>query len=223
MSDTIQVLDKGYVTLVDHMGSDLSVVNAARVSFGRSKDTLEARDVELMDYLASHDHTSPFRHATVQLHIKAPIFVFRQLMKHQVGCSWNELSGRYTEFKEDDFYMPVEFRKQATVNKQGSEGTLDIINSARAYVLYNGISATAVSMYKDLLALGVAREQARGVLPVGIYSQAILTASLQAIVHLIRLRTEAHAQAETQEYGKAIKTLVENYYPNALTALLENS
>ncbi|MDE3246718.1 MAG: FAD-dependent thymidylate synthase, partial [Acidobacteriota bacterium] len=121
----IKVLDKGFVRLVDAMGSDLSVVNAARVSFGKQKDTFEDSDRKLIKYLAVHEHTSPFRHAYMQFHVKAPIFVFRQWMKHQVGCSWNEISGRYVEFPNDEFFVPASFRQQAKVNKQGSEGEID--------------------------------------------------------------------------------------------------
>ena len=98
----IKVLDKGFVRLIDHMGSDLSVVNAARVSFGKTKEAFEDSDAKLVDYLAEHEHTSPFRHTALTLHVKAPIFVFRQWMKHRIGSEFNEISGRYVEFPAGD-------------------------------------------------------------------------------------------------------------------------
>ena len=218
----IQVLDKGFVRLVDHMGSDLSVVNAARVSFGKRKEAWDDRDAELVAFLADHEHTSPFRHAYLQFHAKAPIFVFRQWMKHQVGCSWNEISGRYVEFAEDEYYVPEAFRRQAKVNKQGSEGEIDAGNRDRARAAYLESCQGAVAHYKELLALGVCREQARCVLPVGLYSEVYWTVSLQAVAHFIRLRTDGHAQWEIQQYAAAVRQLVEPLYPASLRALLPN-
>ena len=119
------VLDRGFVKLVDHMGSDLSVVNAARVSFGKRKEAFDEADGKLIDYLAQHDHTSPFRHTALTFHVKAPIFVFRQWMKHRIASEFNEISGRYVEFPEDEFFVPETFRRQAKVNKQGSEGEVE--------------------------------------------------------------------------------------------------
>jgi len=113
----IDVLDKGFVRLVDVMGSDLSVVNSARISFASESETFGARDEKLLKYLWEHRHTSPFRHATLQFHIRAPLFVIRQWQKHQVGCSWNEVSGRYVQF-EAEFYTPDVWREQHESNKQ---------------------------------------------------------------------------------------------------------
>ena len=126
------VLDRGFVRLIDHMGSDLSVVNAARVSFGKRKETFDEADGKLVEYLARHDHTSPFRHTALTFHVKAPIFVFRQWMKHRIASEFNEISGRYVEFPEDEFYVPGSFRRQAKVNKQGSEGEVDGPEGAQA-------------------------------------------------------------------------------------------
>ena len=120
----IRVLDRGFVRLVDHMGNDLTVVNAARVSFGKRKEAFDPKDAELVDYLAEHEHTAPFRHAYLTFHVKAPIFVFRQWMKHRIASDFNEISGRYVEFKEDEYFVPESFRQQAKVNKQGSEGEI---------------------------------------------------------------------------------------------------
>jgi thymidylate synthase (FAD) len=216
----ITVLDKGFVRLVDVMGSDLSVVNAARVSFGKRKEAFEEGDAKLVTYLAKHEHTSPFRHAYLQFHVKAPIFVFRQWMKHQVGCSWNEISGRYVEFPDDEYFVPASFRQQAKVNKQGSEGEIDEGNRGPAMEAYLDACRNAVAQYKAMLELGVCREQARCVLPLGLYSEVYWTTSLQAAAHFIRLRSEGHAQWEIQQYAAAVRQLMEPRFPASLQALL---
>jgi thymidylate synthase (FAD) len=218
----ITVLDKGFVRLVDAMGSDLSVVNAARVSFGKRKESFEEGDAKLIAYLAKHEHTSPFRHAYLQFHVKAPIFVFRQWMKHQVGCSWNEISGRYVEFADDEFFVPATFRQQAKVNKQGSEGEIAEGNSAAARAAYLDACRNAVAQYKAMLELGVCREQARCVLPLGLYSEVYWTTSLQAAAHFVRLRSEGHAQWEIQQYAAAVRDLMADRFPASLQALLES-
>ena len=216
----IKVLDKGFVRLIDHMGSDLSVVNAARVSFGKVKTAFEEGDAKLVDYLAEHEHTSPFRHTALTLHVKAPIFVFRQWMKHRIGSEFNEISGRYVEFPEDEFFVPELFRRQAKVNKQGSEGTIESADHARALASYLESCRSAVAHYKELLSLGVCREQARCVLPLGLYSEVYWTVSLQAVAHFIRLRADSHAQWEIQQYAAAVRAVVEPLYPVGLKALL---
>jgi thymidylate synthase (FAD) len=218
----ITVLDKGFVRLVDAMGSDLSVVNAARVSFGKRKESFEEGDAKLIAYLAKHEHTSPFRHAYLQFHVKAPIFVFRQWMKHQVGCSWNEISGRYVEFADDEFFVPATFRQQAKVNKQGSEGEIAEGNRAAALAAYLDACRNAVAQYKAMLELGVCREQARCVLPLGLYSEVYWTTSLQAAAHFVRLRSEGHAQWEIQQYAAAVRDLMADRFPASLQALLES-
>jgi len=222
MDSSLTVLDKGFVRLVDAMGSDLSVVNAARVSFGKRKESFEEGDAKLIAYLAKHEHTSPFRHAYLQFHVKAPIFVFRQWMKHQVGCSWNEISGRYVEFPDDEFFVPASFRQQAKVNKQGSEGEIAEANRDAALAAYLDACRTSVAQYKAMLELGVCREQARCVLPLGLYSEVYWTTSLQAAAHFVRLRSEGHAQWEIQQYAAAVRTLMAERFPASLEALLES-
>ncbi|GLH67598.1 FAD-dependent thymidylate synthase [Geothrix edaphica] len=219
-SPEIRVLDKGFVRLIDHMGSDLSVVNAARVSFGKRREAFEEGDAKLIGYLAEHEHTSPFRHTALTLHVKAPIFVFRQWMKHRIGSEFNEISGRYVEFPEDEFFVPAAFRRQAKVNKQGSEGEIDETGRARAMESYLESCRGAVAHYKELLSLGVCREQARCVLPLGLYSEVYWTVSLQAAAHFIRLRADSHAQWEIQQYAAAVRSVVEPIYPVGLKALL---
>jgi thymidylate synthase (FAD) len=216
----LAVLDRGFVKLVDHMGSDLSVVNAARVSFGKRKDTYDEADGKLITYLAEHDHTSPFRHTALTFHVKAPIFVFRQWMKHRIASEFNEISGRYVEFPADEFFVPETFRLQAKVNKQGSEGRIEGEAAAQAHETFLATCRNAVAQYKSLIALGVCREQARCVLPLGLYSEVYWTVSLQAAAHFIRLRTDGHAQWEIQQYAHAVRRMVEELYPNSIKALL---
>jgi thymidylate synthase (FAD) len=217
----MNVLDRGFVKLVDHMGSDLSVVNAARVSFGKRKETFDEADEKLVRYLAEHDHTSPFRHTSLTFHVKAPIFVFRQWMKHRISSEFNEISGRYVEFGEDEFFVPETFRRQAKVNKQGSEGQIDGPAGADAQETFLAACRNAVAQYKHLISLGVCREQARCILPLGLYSEVYWTVSLQAVAHFIRLRTDGHAQWEIQQYAHAVARMVEEIFPVSLKALLE--
>jgi len=217
----IPVLDRGFVQLIDHMGSDLSVVNAARVSFGKRKETFEEGDEKLVRYLAKHEHTSPFRHTAITFHVKAPIFVFRQWMKHRIGSEFNEISGRYVEFPDDEFYVPEVFRRQAKINKQGSEGEIDEVLREKARDTYLTSCRSSVAQYKELIALGVCKEQARCVLPLALYSEVYWTVSLQAVVHFIRLRTDSHAQWEIQQYAHAIRQITQELFPVGLKALLE--
>lgn len=209
----VKVLDKGFVNLVDAMGSDLNVVNAARVSFGKRKEAMEERDGKLVRYLWKHEHTSPFRHATVQFHLRAPIFVLRQWMKHQVGCAWNEISGRYVKF-DYEFYEPGNWREQHESNKQGSKGSIE--DQDRASAIYQASLDEQFKAYEELLALGVCKEQARMVMPLAMYSECYWTASLQAVMHFLRLRMDHHSQWEIQQYARAVKSLVDDRFPTSL-------
>jgi thymidylate synthase (FAD) len=214
------VLDSGFVRLIDHMGSDLSVVNAARVSFGKSKKKIDSTDQKLLEYLSEHSHTSPFRHTAITFHVKAPIFVFRQWMKHRIASEFNEISGRYVEFTENEFFVPEIFRRQSKENKQGSEGEIGICNTKRANELFLETCRNSITNYKKLIDIGVCREQARCVLPLGLYSEAYWTVSLQAVAHFIKLRTDSHAQWEIQQYANAVRSIVETIFPISLKSLL---
>ena len=209
----VKVLDKGFIDVVDVMGSDLSVVNAARVSFGKRKDEMTAGDAKLIRYLWTHMHTSPFRHASIQFHLKAPIFVLRQWMKHQVGCAWNEISGRYVVF-EPDFYIPDNWREQHESNKQGSKGS--VADQTKATELYEATLKQQFDAYNELLAQGVCKEQARMVLPVATYSECYWTCSLQAIMHFLSLRLDAHSQWEIRQYAAAVFALVRERFAVSL-------
>jgi thymidylate synthase (FAD) len=204
--------DGGFVRLVDKMESavDLKVVNAARISMGKQIKDVGERDERLIRYLADHEHTTPFRHSYVTFHIKAPVFVLRQWMKHQVGCSWNEISGRYVEFNAEDVWTPddLDWREGAENIKQGSAGPLSDALSKMATEAYMDAMGAAYEAYSGLLALGVAKEQARSVLPLSLMSECYWTASLQAVSHFLRLRLDSHAQAEIRNFATAVKTLV---------------
>lgn len=216
----IDCLDKGFVQLVDWMGDDLTVVNAARVSFNKVSTVLTDREIQLLDYLAEHEHTAPFRHCYVTLRVKAPIFCFRQIMKHRIASDFNEVSGRYVDLNDVDIFVPEQFRLQAKVNKQGSEGALDEVNETYALGRYLDACRESINSYNDMIRVGVCREQARCVLPLAMYSEVIWTLSLQAMAHFIRLRTDGHAQKETQAYGHAVSEIGLKLFPNALGTLL---
>ncbi len=209
-----KVLDKGFVRLVNVMGSDLSVVNSARISFAKEVTDIGDRDEKLIRYLWEHRHTSPFRHATLQFHVKAPLFVLRQWMKHQVGCAWNEVSGRYVEF-DAEFYTPSNWREQHESNKQGSKGSVD--DQSMCNVLYTDAMNSSVNYYLELLDQGVCKEQARMVLPLSLYTECYWTASLQALMHFLELREDSHSQWEIQEYARAIRQLAVEHFPISLS------
>ncbi len=215
----VDVLDHGFVILKDCMGDDLTTVNAARISFGREKSVFDEKDAELVQYLAEHEHTAPFRHAYMTFHVKAPLFVFRQWMKHRIASDFNEISGRYVNLEEADFYVPEIFRVQHKDNKQGSEG--QIAENEKALAIYTESCKNAINQYSELLKFGVCKEQARCVLPQAMYSEVYWTVSLQAVAHFINLRTDSHAQWEIQQYAQAIKQIVSDCYPHSLGALLK--
>lgn len=197
----VKVLDNGYVEVLDHLGSDLTVANAARQSYGKRHDKFEASDERLIRALADNGHTSPFRHCYVTFDLKAPIYVMRQWMKHRIGSEFSERSGRYTaESSPGDYYIPK---------------GLDTDDCQE----YRYACDTACIKYARLLKHGVSREQARGLLPQAMYTSCIWTASLQAIAHFVNLRTEAHAQYEIQQYANAVDKLVGEIYPVSMTAL----
>ena len=205
MTERLIEVGGGLVELVDVMGDAVTVVNAARVSMGRHVTDLGDADRRLLRYLWEHEHTSPFRHVTLQFRIKAPVFVLRQWMKHQVGCAWNEISGRYVTFNQEA-WTPDVWRSQSPVIKQGSGADLE--DGSDAAELYASAMRNSFNAYEALLALGVAKEQARLVLPLSLMSECYWTASLQAVIHFLRLRQDGHAQAEIRAYADAIRELV---------------
>lgn len=212
------------VTYVDHMGSDLSVVNAARVSFSKKCEEFQQKDAKLLHYLANHEHTSPFRHPTITLHVKAPIFIARQLGKHQVGLSWNEVSRRYVD-SEPELYAPEVWRQKSEDKKQGSSD--EPIEAFRllgfkwesTHEAYQRLEEHALTLYKDLVEADVCPEQARMVLPQSMYTEWYWTGSLLAFYHAYRLRSDPHAQKEVQDVAMQIKETIEPLYPVSWKAL----
>ena len=208
------------VTLIDHMGSDLSVVNAARVSFGKVHTELTEGDKKLIKYLAKHQHWSPFAHGTLSFRIDAPIFVARQLVKHQVGLSWNEISRRYVDY-EPDFWMPDRWRGKPTDKKQGSSDEfvewLDREERTGSAVIKS--CDLALKTYNKMLEAGVAPEQARVVLPQNTYTSWIWTGSLFAFARVCNLRCKPDAQLETQEICWEIDKLSNDKFPVSWEAL----
>lgn len=219
----IIVLDQGFVKLLDVYGSDLTVVNAARVSFGKQKAELDSKDEELISYLVQHNHLSPFRHCSLRFHIKMPIFVMRQFVKHRVGCEINEISGRYVEFKQNDYYSPLSFRVQSKNNKQGSGDNITQGQNIRALVQYERSCQAAFETYVKLLNMGIAKEMARMCLPLSLYTEIHATMSLEAVSHFIKLRKDPHAQYEIRQYSNAIEQLFLQSFPISAKALLGDS
>ncbi len=218
----VDVLDKGYIELVDTLGDDLTPVNAARVSFGGRSDEFTNKDKRLSRFLIKHKHFSPFRHQHIMVIIKAPEFVMRQWYKHVVGIettsssvtkdhAWNEISGRYIPVQE--YYHPNVWRKQSEDNKQASEGVLDDLQQKRMNACYNDYMQQVEMTYDRMINAGMAKEQARIVLPLSQYTLVWWTASFQSVMNFIELRDEPTAQWEIQEYAKALKFMMLKFFP----------
>ena len=210
-------------TYIDHMGTDLSVVNAARVSFGKSSQlvftddpedygSLSERDAKLINYLAKHKHLSPFGHAFASFHIKAPIFVARQLVKHKF-LRWNEISRRYID-DEPELYTPYAWRGRSADKKQGSEGVVNVGD-------WGSSGWAALKAYKDLLAHGVAPEQARMELPQSTMTEWYWSGSLDAFADMCRLRCKEDTQYETRLVADQVSKIMQDLYPVSWAALME--
>ena len=187
--------------LINVFGDDLMVVNAARSSFDKHSDELTERDIKLINYLASHKHTTPFRHPQLQFRVSVPIYVERQLFKHQVGMVASSISGRYVDFS-DQYYYIHRFRYQSESSKQGSEGELPDVKNDEALMWQQTAIEVCMRAYRKMIDLGVAKEQARTVLPLSLMTQFIWTGSLLAFINLFNQRTAPDAQAETQDVAR---------------------
>jgi thymidylate synthase (FAD) len=211
-------------TYIGHMGSDITVVNAARVSFGKrsgmvcvdnviGKWELEKKDEKLINYLAEHKHMSPFGHCFASFHVKAPIFVARQLVKHKF-LRWNEISRRYVD-DEPEFYQPTEWRGRSADKKQGSEG--EVISNAN--VFYH--NTRSLMIYKQLINEGVCPEQARMVLPQSTMTEWYWSGSLDAFADMCNLRCASDTQAETREVATQISDRMRKLFPVSWSALTD--
>jgi thymidylate synthase (FAD) len=218
----IKVLDQGFVRLVDFMGGDLAVVQAARVSIGRSI-TERKRDQKLIKYLMANRHETPFEHSVFKLHVKCPLFVARQWFRHRMA-SYNEISGRYTKMSEE-FYLPSKLRTQKTRNYEYQD-----MEPGKNETLLEKIDSfydQAYSLYRELLDAGVAKEHARIVLPLSLYTQFYWSVNARSLLNFLSLRMEKHAQYEIRQYATAIAGIFEEKMPWTLKAfdeyILENN
>lgn len=231
MPTRIEVLDRGFVERIGVLGSDLTVVNSARVSFGKRKETLDPNDEKLIRYLTRHHHWSPFRHVQLQFHCKVPEFVARQWYKHVVGIAytevhtvdhaWNEISLRYVDASNFDVYTPAAFRQQSADNKQASTDTPVPDPNGQLEQNYRDHCTQALALYHKLIKQGVAKEQARGLLPLAIYTEFYWTVSLQALVNFIQLRQHPGAQYEIHAYADALEKLTADVVPVSYASLQE--
>lgn len=228
------VLDNGFVELVDHMGSDLTVCNAARVSFNKETEwdvdqeaadrlkssgstfreeelrVLKEKDQKLLKYLAEHGHWTPFAHPQITLRIKAPVSIRTQFFKHKQGFVENEISRRYVSF-EPEFYYPEWRGKPTNGAKQGSEDFVEIDSETKQ--VFDNTIRSAMYTYNQLLDQGVAPEQARFVLPQGMYTEWFWTGSLAAYMRFVRQRVDDHAQWEIRQYASTISDIMKRLYP----------
>jgi len=212
------------VTLVDKMGSDLTVVNAARVSFGKKKEKFTNADKKLISYLARHNHWTPFGHCSMQVHVYAPVFVARQLVKHQVGLVWNEVSRRYVD-TEPEFYKPEEWRLKADDKKQGSSNEVwgirdhrDIVDDPN--VSYDNLCNDAKSKYLHWVNnLNICPEQARMVLPQSMMTEWYWSGTLMAFSRVCNLRCKPDAQLETRMVSDQIDKIGAEEFPVSWKAL----
>lgn len=212
----LKVLDHGHVIYVDHLGSDEDICDAARVSYQRHGSMrLPEENRRLINYLYKNKHTSPFEMGKVVLNIKMPIFVARQYIRHRMQ-NVNEVSARYTELPEE-FYIPEKWRAQDTKNKQGSVSSEDIDHLTPTAALRQHCQK-AYDLYQSMIKDGIAREMARMVLPINIYTEMRVCWDLKNLMHFISLREDAHAQAEIRDYGAAIKNIVTHLFPMTMSA-----
>ena len=218
------------VEYVDHMGSDINVVNAARVSFAKETQEFDLeKDSKLINYLAKHNHWSPLAHTSVSIRVKAPIFMARQFVKHQIGLVWNEESRRYID-DEPEFYKPVIWRGRPENVKQGSSDSEvkilrwnDYEGDQYADNVYNNLIENCKYIYDNMLESGVAPEMARMVLPQSVMTNWIWTGSLVAFARVCKLRLDSHAQKEAQELAQLINDVVAPLYPVSWGALMEHT
>lgn len=219
------------VEYIDHMGSDVNVVNAARVSFAKEATEFDLdKDTKLINYLAKHNHWSPLAHTSISIRVKAPIFMARQFVKHQIGLVWNEESRRYID-DVPEFYKPNEWRTRPQNVKQGSgSGVVTHVLDPKMpdsapYPIdkaFDELTSAALYLYENMIAAGVAPELARSTLPPCVMTNWIWTGSLVAFARIVKLRKEVHAQLEAQELAELIDQVVAPLYPVSWKALMEH-
>jgi len=227
----ILILDHGFIRVIDYMGDDAAVVQAARVSYGAGTKKIR-EDAGLINYLMRHRHTSPFEMCELKIHVKMPIFVARQFLRHRVASA-NEVSGRYS-ILDREFYMPVpeQLATQAKTNRQGRGDALNEFESARVLEILRVDAASAYAHYEEMLneidgqivdpeRQGLARELARMNLPVSLYTQLYWKMDLHNLLHFLNLRADAHAQYEIRVYAEALIEIVKQWVPNTYAAFMD--
>ena len=222
--------DIGAVEYISHMGSDLSVVNAARVSFGAEKKDVDDRDVKLINYLMKHNHSSPFEHCTLTFRFTVPLFIRSQHHRHRTWA-YNEISRRYTSV-DMEFYEPREFRTQHESNRQASKDDLidPIVEYNRAGLPVSGVASIMVKnhhkeclkLFNELIKSGVCREQARGVLPQNLYTKYYGTVNLHNLLKFIQLRSHEGAQWEIRQVAEACLEIAEEYFPHSVHSFIQS-
>ena len=232
MLKRIELYDDGIgaVEYVEHMGSDLTIVNSARVSFGKHKEELDEKDKKLIEYLVKHKHTSTFEHNVVTFRFVVPLFIRSQHHRHRTW-SYNEISRRYTDF-DLKFYEPKTFRTQHRTNRQASN--IDSVNpvvypdlsdpafGVTAHECIQNHHKSSLDLYHNLMSKGVCREQARGVLPQSLYTEYYGTANLSNLLKFIELRTHPGAQWEIQQVATACLNIAESLWPAAVSTFRTN-
>lgn len=220
----------GYIELLHSMGSDLDIVNDARASYDKVSNEWAEKDEKLLRYLINHEHWSPFRGVVFKFRVKAPLFICRQWWKHVIASNhndeqlgWNEQSLRYVDMSDkSQFYIPPQFRRQDKKNKQSSTGQF---NQAEQNILYDNYMESVMNsllVYQAMIAQGVCREQARGVLPTSVYTTWVWTVSLQALVNFLQLRLGKGAQDEITAYAICLKEVVKEVTPYTYKYLLSD-
>ena len=222
INEEIRVLDHGFVKLKQQMGDDLAVANAARVSFELEKEFLDLSDEGLIRFLMRERHGTPFEHNAFTFHVKAPIFVAREWFRHRIG-SFNEVSGRYKEFTNPDFYLPDEYRTQT--GKPGAY-TFEKWNQSpgkdRIDALVRNHYQDCYDLYRYQVENGIAKEMARNVLPFAMYTQFWWTLNARSIMNFISLRNEETALWEIQQYAKIVEEILDEYLPVTVDAFIKN-
>jgi thymidylate synthase (FAD) len=215
-----EVLDGlGFVELLDSFGDDLTVVNAARVSFAKESTHIDTKDERLIQYLASHNHITPFFHPQLRFRLKMPIYIAREWFRHTVGFARNEVSRRYVD-DLPECYLPTEsqLRERDTNKKQGSKPT-PIALATTVHTKIREFQQQSIDLYNELLEHKLAPEIARGILPQSMYTEFIETGSLSAYARLCNLRLDPHAQVEIQEYARLVSEMIKSRFPVSWRAL----
>jgi thymidylate synthase (FAD) len=208
----VKVLDgQGWIGIINTMGSEVTAVNAARVSFGKIKSEMDDRDVDLLKYLIAHKHTSPLEHIQFTFVVHCPLFIRSQWHRHRTW-KYNEISRRYTSV-DMELYNPTQIRQQAKSDRQASEAQTDEAWNQENAIIIARANDAAVEVYNQLLENGVAREQARGVLPQNMMTTFWATVDLANLIKFLDLRDDSHAQWEIRQYAQAIKQLLKKDFP----------